>query len=179
MVGLGTGSVSRELPSPDHRAAAREALSKEISGLFEAFDGSGRKCADRSFSSGPERGSWEAQAIGTVQYTIYVEKLPESSLEFAEDGPARRTFRPAREAALCLDCGAGILDVLSERRQRFAREDRLCLRSGRSWGRGGPPASAPSRFPSRSAQAADRFSNGSEGSHHKRRRDATWPRRLG
>jgi hypothetical protein len=101
----------RESRSPDHGAVARDALSKEISGLFEAFDGSGRRV---SFDIFERAGTGSSGSDRLVQYTIYVEKLPESSLEFGEDGPARRTFRPAREAALCLDCGAGILDVLSD-----------------------------------------------------------------
>jgi hypothetical protein len=103
----------REPRSPDHSAATTDALSKEISGLFEAFDGSGRKVSIDIFER-PGTGSFGSPGDRLFQYTIYVEKLPESSLEFGEDGPARRTFRPAREAALCLDCGAGILDVLSD-----------------------------------------------------------------
>ena len=98
--------------SSDHGAAAREALSKEISGLFEAFDGSGRNVMIDIFER-PGMVLLGASGDRTVQYTIYIEKLPERSLEFADDGPARRTFRPAREAALCFDPGAGILDVLS------------------------------------------------------------------
>ena len=99
--------------TPDHTAAARVALSREISGLFAAFDGSGRKVSIDIFER-TATGSIGSLANLLVQYTVYVEKLPESSLEFGEDGPARRTFRPAREAALCLDSGAGILDVLSD-----------------------------------------------------------------
>jgi len=98
---------------PDHTTVARDALSKEISGLFGAFDGSGRKVLidifERAGTGFPEK-----PADRLVQYTIYVEKLPESTLEYGENGPARRTYRPAREAAICLDPGAGILDVLSE-----------------------------------------------------------------
>jgi hypothetical protein len=59
----------RESRSPDHSAAARGALSKEISGLFEAFDGSGRKVfidiferAGRDFLGNP--------ADRIVQYTF-------------------------------------------------------------------------------------------------------------
>jgi hypothetical protein len=100
-------------PTPDHCHAARDTLSKEISGIFEAFDGSGRKVVIDIFERAGT-GLLENPSDRLVQYTIYIEKLPESSLEFAEDGPSRRTVRPAREAALCLDPRAGILDVLSE-----------------------------------------------------------------
>jgi hypothetical protein len=103
----------RDFRSPDHSAAARDALSKEISGLFHAFDGSGRKVSIDIFERALT-GSIRGPADRFFQYTIYVEKLPEVTLEYGENGPARRTFRPAREAALCLDCGAGILDVLSD-----------------------------------------------------------------
>jgi hypothetical protein len=103
----------RESRSPDNSAAARDVLSKEISGLFEAFDCSGRRVSIDIFERAMT-GSLRGPADRFFQYTIYVEKLPESSLEFVENGPERRTIRPAREAALCLDCGAGILDVLSD-----------------------------------------------------------------
>src|SRR5207248_1950278 len=78
-----------------------------------AFDGSGRRVWIDHFDR-PGTGAFGSPSDRLVQYTIYVEKLPESSLEFAEDRPARRTLRAAREAALCLDYGSGILDVLSE-----------------------------------------------------------------
>jgi hypothetical protein len=103
----------RESRSLDHSANARNALSKEISGIFEAFDGSGRKVFIDIFERAGT-GLLESPGDRIVQYTIYVEKLPESGLEFGENGPTRRTFRPAREAALCLDCREGILDVLSD-----------------------------------------------------------------
>jgi hypothetical protein len=88
-------------------------LSKDIGGLFAAFDGSGRDVLVDIFER-TGKSLLDSPGVSVIQYTVYVEKLPETSLEFGEDGPARRTSRPAREAALCLDCGAGILDVLSE-----------------------------------------------------------------
>ena len=88
-------------------------LSKDIAGLFAAFDGSGRDVLVDIFER-TGKSLLDSPGVSVIQYTVYVEKLPETSLEFGEDGPARRTSRPAREAALCLDCGAGILDVLSE-----------------------------------------------------------------
>ena len=91
----------RESRSPDHSATARDALAKEISGLFEAFDCSGRKVFIDIFERGG-RDFLGNPADRIVQYTIYVEKLPESSLEFGENRPARRTFRPARPKFLVL-----------------------------------------------------------------------------
>jgi hypothetical protein len=105
-------SLRGPLPS-DAGAAALNALAEEIRRLFEAFDGSGRRVWIDHFDR-PGTGAFVSPSDRLVQYTIYVEKLPESSLEFSEDRPARRTLRAAREAALCLDYGSGILDVLSE-----------------------------------------------------------------
>lgn len=102
-----------EARTPDHSAAARGMLSKDIGGLFAAFDGSGRDVLVDIFER-TGKSLLDSPGVSVIQYTVYVEKLPETSLEFDEDGPARRTSRPAREAALCLDCGVGILDVLSE-----------------------------------------------------------------
>jgi hypothetical protein len=107
------GFVSADAP-PD----LLETLARKIKDLFRAFDGSGRRVFidhfDRSaiplFGSASER---------LVQYTVYVEALPESNLEIGEDGPTRRTLRPAREAALCLDCGSGVLDVMSKGGRRL------------------------------------------------------------
>jgi hypothetical protein len=90
-------------------------MTQEIQKLFHAFDGSGRRVFidhfDRPLAPLSKR---------LVQYTVYVEALPESNLEIGEDGgPARRTVRPAREAALCLDCGSGVLDVMSRGGRRL------------------------------------------------------------
>jgi hypothetical protein len=94
--------------------AAIESLSSEVRGLFEGFDGSGRQVCIDHF----DRGSTSA-SDRLVQYTIYVEKLPENSLEFAGDQPAPRTIRPVREAALCLEFSSGLLDVMSEGGKRL------------------------------------------------------------
>ena len=87
----GTGSAcaghcrrTRALPRWD-------ALAEEIRSLFGAFDGSGRGVWIDHFER-PGAGPFGSPSDRLVQYTIYVEKLPESSLEYAEDGPARRTF---------------------------------------------------------------------------------------
>jgi len=98
---------------PDAGVPLGERFSEEVRNLFGAFDGSGRRICIDHFER-PGAGPFGSPHDRLVQYTIYVEKLPESSLEYGEDGPARRTYRPAREAALCLDCGSGILDVMSE-----------------------------------------------------------------
>jgi hypothetical protein len=95
-----------------------EALAREIRDLFRAFDGSGRRVFIDHFdrAGGP---LFAPASSRLVQYTVYVEALPESNLEMGEDGPARRTLRPAREAALCLDCSSGVLDVMSKGGRRL------------------------------------------------------------
>jgi hypothetical protein len=94
--------------SADAPLHVAETLAREIQGLFRAFDGSGRLVFIDHFDR-PGGPLFASASERLVQYTVYVEALPESSLEIGEDGPARRTLRPAREAALCLDCGSGVL----------------------------------------------------------------------
>jgi hypothetical protein len=95
-----------------------ENLAGEIQDLFRAFDGSGRRVFIDHFDR-PGGPLFASASERLVQYTVYVEALPESSLEIGEDGPARRTLRPAREAALCLDCSSGVLDVMSKGGRRL------------------------------------------------------------
>jgi hypothetical protein len=95
-----------------------ENLSREIQNLFHAFDGSGRRVFIDHFDRrlGP---LFASASDRLIQYTVYVEALPESSLEIGDDGPERRTLRPVREAALCLDSGSGVLDVMSKGGRRL------------------------------------------------------------
>jgi hypothetical protein len=95
----------------DNSPTARDILSKEIGRLFDGFDGSGREVHIDVFERA-NKGLLASAGERVLQYNV--EKLPETSLEFGEHGPARRTYRPVREAAICLDCATGILDVLSE-----------------------------------------------------------------
>jgi hypothetical protein len=95
-----------------------ETLAREIRDLFRAFDWSGRRVFIDHFDR-PGGPLFASASERLVQYTVYVEALPESNLEIGEDGPARRTLRPAREAALCLDCGSGVLDVMSRGGRRL------------------------------------------------------------
>jgi hypothetical protein len=105
--------------------AAINVMAEEIKGFFEEFDGSGRRVLIEHF----DRGSVTA-VDRLVQYTVYVEKLPESNLEFAGLEPLRRTVRPVRESALCVECASGLLDVLSEGgktlREKIARAFAHC-----------------------------------------------------
>jgi hypothetical protein len=95
-----------------------ENLTREIQKLFNAFDGSGRRAFIDHFDR-PLGPLFTSARERLVQYTVYVEALPESSLEIGDDGPARRTLRPAREAALCLDYSNRILDVMGKGGRRL------------------------------------------------------------
>jgi hypothetical protein len=109
LVGFGSANAPVDLA---------ETLAREIRDLFRAFDGSGRRVFIDHFDR-PGGELFASASERLVQYTVYVEALPESSLEMGENGPARRTLRPAREAALCLDYGSGILDVMSKGGRRL------------------------------------------------------------
>ena len=49
-----------------------------------------------------------------IHYSIYVEGLPECSIEFDREEPKRRTRRPVIEAAICCDPVSGMLDIVSK-----------------------------------------------------------------
>jgi hypothetical protein len=77
-------------------------LESDISALFLEFDGTGRKLKVDWF----ERRTCDLKgaALGQViHYSVYVEGLPECSMEFDRDEPKRRTRRPVIEAAICCD----------------------------------------------------------------------------
>jgi len=96
-------------------------LEADLSALFREFDGTGRKLKVDWF----ERRTCDLKgaALGQViHYSVYVEGLPECSIEFERDEPKRRTRRPVIEAAICCDPVAGMLDVVSKD-GRLLRED--------------------------------------------------------
>jgi hypothetical protein len=104
---------SRVAPQPDQAGLA--ALEAEIGRLFKAFDGSGRKLKIDYFE---RRGRWpEGKAASpTMHYSIYVEGLPESGIEFEgeRDELRRRTRRPVVEAAICYGPEGGQIDIVSK-----------------------------------------------------------------
>jgi hypothetical protein len=88
-------------------------LEGDLGALFHRFDGTGRKLKIETFErrtadfpGGPCR--------QIVHYSVYVEGLPECSIEFERNEPKRRTRRPVIEAAICCDPVTGILDVVSK-----------------------------------------------------------------
>jgi len=117
-------------PQPDQ--AGLTALKAEIGGLFKAFDGSGRKLKIEYFE---RRGrSPEGKAASPIMhYSIYVEGLPESGIEFEgeDDEPTRRTRRPVVDAAICYEPEGGQIDIVSKGgrpvREAIARSFTGCL----------------------------------------------------
>jgi hypothetical protein len=66
-------------------------LEADLSALFREYDGTGR----------------------IIHYSVYVEGLPECSIEFERE-EKRRTRRPVIEAAICCDPVSGMLDIVSK-----------------------------------------------------------------
>ena len=88
-------------------------LEADLSALFREFDGTGRKLKVEWF----ERHTCDPKgaALGKViHYSVYVEGLPECSIEFDREEPKRRTRRPVIEAAICCDPVSGMLDIVSK-----------------------------------------------------------------
>jgi hypothetical protein len=112
---------SRVAPQPDQAGLA--ALEAEIGRLFKAFDGSGRKLKIESFArrGRPPEGKGTSP---TMHYSIYVEGLPESGIEFEgeHDEPKRRTRRPVVEAAICYESEGGQIDIVSKGGRRVREE---------------------------------------------------------
>jgi hypothetical protein len=121
---------SRIVSQPDQ--AGLIALEAEVGRLFKAFDGSGRKLKIEYFE---RRGQWfKGKAASPIMhYSIYVEGLPESGIEFEgdHDEPTRRTRRPVVEAAICYEPEGGQIDIVSKGgrpvREEIARSFAACV----------------------------------------------------
>jgi hypothetical protein len=88
-------------------------LEADLRALFHEFDGTGRKLKVDWF----ERRTCDLKgaALGQIiHYSVYVEGLPECSIEFDREVPRRRTRRPVIEAAICCDPASGMLDIVSK-----------------------------------------------------------------
>jgi hypothetical protein len=88
-------------------------LEADLSNLFHRFDGSGQKLKIDYF----ERRTCDLKGIAlgqVIHYSVYIEGLPECSIEFDREEPKRRTRRPVIEAAICCDPASGILEVVSK-----------------------------------------------------------------
>jgi hypothetical protein len=88
-------------------------LKDELSKLLREFDGSGRKIKIDLFE---RRGHIADDGVDfrIIHYSVLVEGLPQSSIEFDDkDEPRRRPRRPVIEAAICCDPHSGRLDVVA------------------------------------------------------------------
>jgi hypothetical protein len=88
-------------------------LETDLRALFRELDGSGRKLKIDTF----ERRTCSVRGGPTervIHYSVYVEGLPEISVEFDRDEPKRHTRRPVIEAAICFEPETGILNVMSK-----------------------------------------------------------------
>jgi hypothetical protein len=88
-------------------------LETDLRALFRELDGSGSKLKIDTFErrTCSVRGGLKERVI---HYSVYVEGLPEISVEFDRDEPKRRTRRPVIEAAICFEPETGILNVMSK-----------------------------------------------------------------
>jgi hypothetical protein len=98
--------------TPKQEGPALRALETDIGALFKAFDGSGRKLKIDPFE---RRGRNSLGGEGRVlHYTVYVEGLPETGIEFERGDLKRQVRHPVVEAAICCDPDGGHLDVVSK-----------------------------------------------------------------
>jgi hypothetical protein len=96
-------------------------LEADLSTIFREFDGTGRKLKVDWFEH--RTCDLKGAALGQIiHYSVYVEGLPECSMEFDREEPKRRTRRPVIEAAICCDPVSGMLDVVSKGCRRLREE---------------------------------------------------------
>jgi hypothetical protein len=108
-----SGYQVRGSTSPSHDPAAVRRLETDLKALFKNFDGSGRKLKIDIF----ERRTCSVGGGPTsrvIHYAVYVECLPETTLEFERDEPRRRSRRPVIQAAICFEPETGSLDIMSK-----------------------------------------------------------------
>jgi hypothetical protein len=98
------GLSQSEQPSSDPDAS--KAFEAELKELFINLDGSGRRVTVETF----ER---PGDSAPSVMYSIFVESLPQSMVEFSEDGPQQTIRRPAIEAVVCYDLANSTLDIVA------------------------------------------------------------------
>jgi len=98
---------------PAHDDSKIAALQSEISTIFKVFDGSGSRLKIEFFERRGHRFEGGAEAT-VIHYSVYVEGLPETELQFKSDEPTRLTRRPVIQAAICYEPGTGDIDIVSK-----------------------------------------------------------------
>jgi hypothetical protein len=102
-----------EAAMPSNNSTDIALLETDLRALFRELNGSGRKLKIDTF----ERRTCSVRGGPTervIHYSVYVEGLPEISVEFDRDEPKRHTRRPVIEAAICFEPETGILNVMSK-----------------------------------------------------------------
>lgn len=104
-------------------------LESSLSDLFRKTDGTGRTVMIDTFKRPVDsRGGHDGQMS---QYSIYVEGVPETTMEFDQRELKRRVRRPVIEAAICCDPVPGTMDVVArggrEFRERMAGLFATCM----------------------------------------------------
>jgi hypothetical protein len=98
--------------TPSNNSADIARLETDLRALFRELDGSGRKLKIDTFERRTHSVRGAPKTV--VHYSVYVEGLPEISVEFERDQPKRRSRRPVIEAAICFEPETGILDIMSK-----------------------------------------------------------------
>jgi hypothetical protein len=107
------GAGIQRSTSPSYNPAAVALLETDLRALFRDLDGSGRRLKIDMF----ERRTCSVGGGPTsrvIHCTVYVEGLPETSVEFDRDELKRRTRWRVIEAAICFEPETGILNVMSK-----------------------------------------------------------------
>src|SRR6185437_8427828 len=102
---------AQKSPSVDPADLAH--LEEDLKALFRDFDGSARKLKVETFERTVERRP-DGTEKRVVHYTVYIEELPRTGMEFSRDELKRVTRRPAAEAAICCDPAAGTLEIVAK-----------------------------------------------------------------
>ena len=96
-----------------------DTLKTELADCFRSNDGSGRRVIIDRF----ERlgfGFGDAPPADLQQFTVYVEGVPTTTVEFDEmNRLAPRVGRPVIEAAICCDPASGLVDIVSKGGRRL------------------------------------------------------------
>jgi hypothetical protein len=124
---------------PNNNSADIALLETDLRTLFWKLDGSGRKLKIDTF----ERRACSVRGGPTgkvIHYSVYVEGLPEISVEFDCEEPKRRTRRPVIEAAICFEPETGFLTSCRKAARIRERESRGRSQPGlwaptKSWNR--------------------------------------------
>jgi hypothetical protein len=102
-----SGFLVDQSPTAHPAAATLADFEGDVRSIFKELDGSGRKLSVDTF----ERDRPDASGK-FIQYSVFVEGLPQASNEFEADRLVPRARRPVFEAALCHDPTTRTIDIV-------------------------------------------------------------------